>query len=355
MASKSLTWWIDEKVENGEWKEVNLSPETTGLDREVSIFEGQRKSSFIKHFSLSKKERRETWCPPIWYDLAIGSGPCGLLCRSCFLILTHRIKRDPHRHLIYTNYDDMMREVKRWLNTCPPHTTLGLGIDCSDSLLYDRYTGITRWLISLFGHPTQNPNDAELILLTKSANVDQLQDLPHNRKVIVSFSLNPQPIANLWEGIAPSIDRRLEAGLKVQAWGYDYRWRLDPILTPPGWQAIYLDFFKVTSKEGHRPSRITLGTYREKNTQLSLWAEKWGIPPMDWDPPDLDKQGSHYHLPHERRKEIYAVIIPMIQNYFPETKVALCKETHTLRRELGICNAACNCLNTLGKKSIFDS
>jgi len=51
VALKSLTWWIDEKVEHGEWKEVTLSPETTGLDREVSIFKGQRKSAFIKHFS----------------------------------------------------------------------------------------------------------------------------------------------------------------------------------------------------------------------------------------------------------------------------------------------------------------
>ncbi len=353
MARKSLTWWVDERVRREEWKEVPLSPHITGLDQEVSIFEGQRKSSFIKHFSLSKKERKETWCPPIWYDLAIGSGPCGLLCRSCFLILTHRIKRDPRRHLIYTNYDDMKREVKKWLMTCPPHTTLGLGIDCSDSLLYDRYTGITRWIIPLFGNPKQNPNNAELVLLTKSANVDQLQDLPHNHKVIASFSLNPQPIADLWEGIAPPIDRRLEAGLKAQAWGYNYRWRLDPILTPPGWQAIYLDFFKATRKAGHRPSRITLGTYREKNTQLSLWAEKWGIPPMDWEPPDLVKQGSHYHLPHGRRKEIYAAIIPVIQNYFPESQVALCKETHTLRRELGVCNAACNCLNTLGHKVLL--
>jgi len=334
------------------WKEILLSPHITGLDREVSIFEGQRKSSFIKHFSLSKKARKETWCPPIWYDLAIGSGPCGLLCRSCFLILTHRIKRDPRRHLIYTNYDDMRREVKRWLMTCPRHTTLGLGIDCSDSLLYDKYTGITQWIAPLFGDPAHNPNDAELVLLTKSANVDQLDGLPHNDKVIVSFSLNPQPIADFWEGIAPSIDCRLEAGLKAQAWGYDYRWRLDPILTPPGWQTIYLNFFKATSKAGHRPSRITLGTYREKNTQLSLWAEKWGIAPMDWEPPGLVKQGSHYHLPHERRKEIYTAIMPMIQNYFPETRVALCKETHVLRKELGICNAACNCLNTLGHKSL---
>jgi len=123
--------------------------------------------------------------------------------------------------------------------TCPPHTTLGLGIDCSDSLLYDSYTGITQLLIPLFGRQAQNPNDAELVLLTKSTNVDQLQDLPHNHKVIVSFSLNPHPIADLWEGIAPSIDRRLEAGLKVQAWGYAYRRRLDPTLTPPRWAPIH--------------------------------------------------------------------------------------------------------------------
>jgi DNA repair photolyase len=253
---------------------------------------------------------------------------------------------------MYTNYDDMRYEVRKWLQNCPPHTTLGLGIDCSDSLLYDRYTGISQWIIPLFGDSEQNPNDAELVLLTKSANVDQLQDLPHNRKTVVSFSLNPQEIASLWEGIAPPIERRLEAGLKVQSWGYDYRWRIDPILTPPGWQDIYLDFFRIASEKGHRPSRITLGTYRQKNTQLLAWANKWGMVPMDWEPPHMVKEGSHYHVPSRERHEIYADITPMLKKYFPDSKIALCKETHALRKQLGLCNALCNCLNSLPPASL---
>lgn len=104
-----------------------------------------------------------------------------------------------------------------------------------NSLLYDRYTSISQWIIPLFGDPNTNPRGCPLVLLTKSANVDQLEHLPHNGKVVVSFSLNPQSIADLWEGITPSIARRLKAGLKAQAWGYHYRWRKDPILTPSGW------------------------------------------------------------------------------------------------------------------------
>ncbi len=110
---------------------------------------------------------------------------------------------------------------------------------------------------------------------------------------------------------------------------------------------MYHEFFRVTSKAGHKPSRITLGIYRQKNTRLSLWAEKWGIPPTDWEPPGMVKQGSHYHLPHQQRLRIYSTIIPLIKEYFPQTQVALCKETHAIRKELHLCNTACNCLNRL--------
>lgn len=351
MSSRPMTWWVDKQVQEGHWREAHLPPNITGLDREISIFEANRKSSFIKHDPLRKEERAQTWCPPIWYDLAIGSGPCGLLCRSCFLMLTHRIRRDPRRHLIYVNFDDMRREVLHWLKTCGPKASLGLGIDCSDSLLYDRYTGITQWIVPMFGDRSLNTRGVELVLLTKSANVDQLEKLPHHGKTVVSFSLNPQEIADLWEGIAPPMERRLEAGLKVQEWGYDYRWRLDPILSPVGWEEIYESFLRQASMQRHRPSRITLGLYRQKNTQLLDWAARWGMPPMAWEPPELLRQGSHYHLPPQRRAEIYRVVMALLWKYFPQSQIGLCKETHVIRKELRVCSATCNCLNGLVRVS----
>jgi len=347
MSDRSVTWWVEERIAKGEWREVRLSPEVTGISQEISILETQRKSPFIKHWRMSTEHHRTTFCPPIWYDLAIGSGACGLQCRACFLMLTHRIRRDPRRHLIYTNYEDMEREVRRWLLAPKRRTfeTLGLGIDCSDSLLYDRYTAISQWIVPLFGDPATNPRGCILILLTKSTNVDQLEHLPHNGKVVVSFSLSPQTIADLWEGITPLVAHRLEAGFKVQAWGYRYRWRIDPILTPCGWEDAYHAFFEKAYRDGHQPEYITLGTYRERNNQLLVWAAKWGLSPMGWMPDKLQKNGSHWHVPEEVRYTIYSTVSSQIKALWQQdVRISLCKETHAIRQSLELHNASCNCL-----------
>jgi DNA repair photolyase len=347
MMEKPVEWWVEDQIANGTWREVRLAPRITGLKQEITVLETERKSSFIKPWRMRREHHKTTFCPPIWYDLAIGSGPCGLQCRACFLMLTHRIRRDPRRHLIYNNYADMKRQVCRWLLDTKrrPSETLGLGIDCSDSLLYDLYTGISQWIVPLFGAPETNPKGCLLILLTKSTNVDQLEHLPHNGRVVVSFSLSPQSIADLWEGITPPMARRLEAGLKVQEWGYRYRWRLDPILTPPGWEDTYNEFFEQTFGDGHCPEYITLGTYREKSNQLLAWAARWGLPPMEWVPDELVESGSHRHVSERSRARIYEQMRKQIVWMWDDSvTVSVCKETHSIRKALGLCHAHCNCL-----------
>jgi hypothetical protein len=90
----------------------------------------------------------------------------------------------------------------------------------------------------------------------------------------------------------------------------------------------------------------TLGTYREKNPQLDAWRERWGLPAMEWQPPEhtLVHDGTHWHLPEERRVAIYTTVRDIIKREFPAARVSLCKETHTVRRALALCNADCNCL-----------
>ncbi len=80
-----------------------------------------------------------------------------------------------------------------------PGLNLGLGIDCSDSLLYEGETGLARRLIPLFTSKKTNPFGRKLILLTKSINVHYLEGLPITN-ILVTFSLNPELIADLWEG-----------------------------------------------------------------------------------------------------------------------------------------------------------
>ncbi len=226
--------------------------------------------------------------------------------------------------------------------------TLGLGIDRSDSLLYEGVTHHAQNLIPMFADPDMNPNQNYLILLTKSKNVQYLEGLP-TTNVAVTFSLNPEPIADLWEGkwpdtlerITPSISDRFDACLRAQQMGFEVRWRIDPILYPPGWERDYEDFFREAKALGLNPRYVTLGTYREKNAQLDLWREKWGLPAAEWEPDELVKVGTHYHVPADCRIKVYRTVAAISRKY---SRVSLCKETHDVRKALQLCNADCNCL-----------
>jgi len=351
---KPITSFVDAEVARGAWREEIIAPEVSGLARPISVLRAQRNSNLITYDWHGDKE---TFCPPRWWDLAIGSGACGLQCRACFLMLTFRAMRDPRRHVLYENVEDFPPMVERWLRDPARRRqdTLGVGIDRSDSLLYEGVTGHVRRLAPLFADPNVNQRSNKLILLTKSANTHYLADVApdQRRQVVVSFSLNPQAAADAWEGkwddglrITPPIARRLEAARYAQDLGYEVRVRVDPILTIERWEEHYADFVAQVRAAGVSFTYWTLGTYREKNTQLDGWRERWKLRAMEWQPNDgeLVKEGTHRHLPETRRIEIYATVRDLIQREFPRGCISLCKETHSVRRALRLCNADCNCL-----------
>lgn len=383
-----LTQVIDAQLASGKWRIETIPGRVTGIGRDVEVIRGPRTAKTMLTFDWHGD--RNTFCPPLWWDLAIGAGPCNFACRTCYLLLTHRAFNDPLRHRLYDNLADYEVVVRKWLLATEwPHpnqkgkmvkltgqTTLGLGIDRSDSLLYEGVTGHARRLIPLFVNPRTNPQGRRLVLLTKSANTHYLdwrlakgefrefgnacavfegRRIPN---VSVNFSLNPDPIADLWEGrwpdsgqrITPHTDQRLIAAMLAQALGFDVRWRLDPILPVEGWREMYRAWLeKAVDRLKAQPSSITLGTYRQKNAMLDVWRAKWGLPPPEYEPGDLVEDGTHWHLPEAARAEIYGALKTMIHQVWserdlPVPAVALCKESHPLRRGLGLCNADCACL-----------
>ncbi len=344
--------YVKAREDAGVWRKELVPASLTGLPRDVYVYRAARKTDPL---TFSWHGDKDTFCPPIWWDLAIGSGPCGYGCRACFLMLTFRAMRDPFRPIVYDNLDFLWRYVEKWLSSpkrLSKHT-LGLGIDRSDSLLYEGLTGHARTLIPWFADPEKNRRGCRLVLLTKSANVHYLSALQaKDAPVAMTFSVNPDPIADLWEGkypdtlerITPPISERLGAAKEAAKMGFEISLRLDPVLTRPGWEEMYREFFSDIGRMKLSPSRITLGTYREKNTQLDAWRDKWGLPAMEWTPPELSQEGTHRHLPEKRRAHIYHTIKKMLNDVMPDIPIGLCKETHGVRKAVGLCAGCCNCL-----------
>ena len=362
--------FVQAQIAAGRWREETVPSGATGLARSIQVFRARRKSDLIV---VKWHGDADTFCPPIWSDLAIGSGPCNLQCRACFLLLTFREMRDPRRHVLYDNLGDFDKAVRQWLRDprariskdlpssvatiAQRRCTLGVGIDRSDSLLYEQITHHIRRLAPLFGDPQLNPLGHKLVLLTKTANVAPLGEIApaHRTHVIVTLSLNSQQVADAWEGqwddgsrLPPTIAERLLAARRAQEWGYEVRCRIDPILPIPNWHRHYAEFVAQVHAMGIQFSMWTLGTYREKNDQLATWARKWELPPMHWKPDGLVSEGTHWHLPATERINLYRAILTLIRDPFPNARVGLCKEVHAVRRVLlreGLA-PVCNCLPT---------
>jgi len=347
---KPFDFYVQEQVRRGELRLERVPKEILGTPRDLEIFRAKRKTNFIVDWVNSASD--EAYCCEYWADLKIGRGPCGYRCTDCFLILTHRVKADPSRHILSENTGDFVDAVKAWLLKRTKRTSLGLGIDCSDSLLYEGVTGYARALIPLFASPETNPYGRHLVLLTKSANVHYLKGLP-TTNVVVSFSLNPQKIADIFEGrfpdglrITPSVDERLKASQECERMGFETRWRIDPLIPVEGWSSIYKGFFQKASSSS--PKRITLGIYRQMGSGLKVFSQKWGLQPMNWEPTGklVKDMGSHLQLPRAERVELYSAIREMVEGAWPPNmrpELALCKEISEVRSASGIPSRHCNC------------
>lgn len=354
MVDTGVAEYVEKQIAAGRWREEVLAPEVTGLARPVTVLRGRRKGNFIMH---SQHGDETTLCPDHWSDLACGSGCCSIQCRACFLILTHRAFKDPHRHLLYDNVAELCAAARAWL-LAPQRRraeVLGIGIDRSDSLLYEGLVPYVRELAPVFGDPAQNPHGCRMVLLTKTANSRYLAEVApeHRPYIIATFSLNPQRIADLWEGqwpdggrIPPPIATRIVAARYAQDLGYEVRLRVDPILWPEGWAGWYAEFVAQVAAAGLQPTLWTLGSYREKNAQLDLWREKWGLPPLGWEPPRAEfiQDGTHQRIPPEQRVALYRTVGAAIRQQFPQARLGLCKETKAVWDELGWRPRLCNCM-----------
>jgi spore photoproduct lyase len=98
--------------------------------------------------------------------------------------------------------------------------------ELADSLALEHLTRAGREFIPWFGRT----DNGYLFMLTKSDNVEEILDLPHNGHTIIAWSMNNEMVSQKFEIGAPPFKRRLKAAQKVQKSGYRLRIRLEPIV-----------------------------------------------------------------------------------------------------------------------------
>ena len=157
-------------------------------------------------------------------------------CRYCFLQGMYQSAN----YVLFINYEDFQDEIKQRCAETPTEAVhFFSGYDC-DSLALEPVTGFAEQFLPIF-EPIPN---AWLELRTKSTQVRSLLSREAFPRCIVAFSLNPDEIATKVEAKAPSLERRLDALLKLQAHGWQIGLRFDPMIYQLGYQQQYQHLFE---------------------------------------------------------------------------------------------------------------
>ena len=286
---------------------------------------------------------------PHFDRLKLASNGCFYQCDWCYLKLTYRAAFP--FITIKTEYDKIKHQISRRLKTINSPTIFNSG-EMADSLALDHLTRAGREFIPWFARS----ENGYLFMLTKSDNVDDILDLPHNGHTIVAWSMNNAAVSRKYEIGAPAFKRRLAAAKKVQEAGYPIRIRLDPIVPFEGWEKAYAMTIKEIFSEVS-PERVTLGTLRfEKgfyNMRKTIFTTGSDLPILMEEmqpmfspkhfPGTKNPKAGKYSFSESKRSEIFRFAIGEIRKY-SDCRIALCKESENVWAELGLDLSRCSCV-----------
>jgi len=302
---------------------------------------GRRVSSFIRRFG-GPGAGSGIVCFKFWQ--LVPAGGCPYRCSYCFLQTTpwFRFNPDLLYGLVYTNVEDMLREIDLWLDDPVPKMMI-VG-ELQDGLVFEKayrkVTGkpLSHWIIPKFAAQKRH----RLIFLTKSAEIDDAIQLEPTRQVVFSWSVNAEEVAKRWEVGTPMPSKRFDAARKMKDVGWPVRFRLDPMVPYSHWRTGYEEAIERINDA--RPEMVTLGALRATSGRsLRTAAKRNGREDsiFEYLTEERDPSGFKYRIPAAIQLELFRFAIDRLD---PSIVPSLCKEDKSLWKILGLQFQGCHCL-----------
>ncbi len=236
---------IDDACEIYDQPAIDQDP--VGRGKEI-LFLTPNKGSFVK-----KCPGTQNYLCCGYQILHIGTF-CTMDCSYCIL----QTYFHPPLLQFFVNHDQLFEELNM-VFAQKNITRLGTG-EFTDSMIWELWTELSKFLIPAFSEQ----NHAVLELKTKTTAIDNIRNLQHNRKTILSWSLNTEEVIRTQERKTSSLTARLEAAERCQSWGYPLAFHFDPMVIYPDCEKDYKNVVeKLFSRI--RPENIvwiSLGTFR---------------------------------------------------------------------------------------------
>ena len=306
-----------------------------------SHYEGKHTLVFGEHKrAVRLSDEADNTCPNYWHFSPYGF--CPYDCMYCYLAGTPGVRFSPTVK-IFLNLDEILGQIVKAARKKTEPTAFYLG-KLQDGLATDPLTGYSRVLVPFFArHPI-----ARQVVLTKSAEVDNLIELDHRGRTILSWSLNPSEVTREFETGTPSPQQRIAAMRKCAAASYPVRAVIMPIIPIAGWRGAYLTFLDELLSTVEL-QRITLGGICSYPDARRLMEAKLGA--RNAVSNALDSAGGRSadgrsRYPFDQRIEIYTHLINVIRDHRSAPQIALCLEERRRFEALGLESALgrCNCV-----------
>ena len=233
--------------------------------------------------------------------------------------------------------------MDRTANQIGHPTTFYLG-KLQDGLALEPLTGYSRTMVPFFARHRH----ARMVVLTKSAEVENLLDLDHRSHTILSWTVNAPEVVREFETSTPAVSDRIDAMRQCANAGYPVRAVLMPIIPIVDWPTVYGRFI-ATLLESVPLSRITLGSicsYPQAQRLMELKLSKDNGISSLLDRRSAKSDDGRLRFSHSMRAEVYRHLIECIEKHRPDLEIGLCLEDVPMFASLGLQKSIgrCNCV-----------
>ncbi|MEX0802803.1 MAG: radical SAM protein [Candidatus Binatia bacterium] len=246
---------------------------------------------------------------------------CPMDCSYCYL--QEYLAQNPALKA-YANVDDLLTEAEQLLGKHRRYFfRIGTG-EITDSLALDPYIGFTREVVPFFA---EQPN-VLLELKTKSNCIEELLHLDPKGRVVVSWSMNPQPVIDAEEHGTASLQERLQAARLCQDAGYRLGFHFDPMVEYPNWEHDYEEMVErlFETVDWKRISWLSMGVLRNTPGLKRAIRERLPQTRLITGEQVLGPDGKlRYFQP--LRIEMYRKMLRWIRRSAPTVKIYLCMES----------------------------
>jgi len=225
----------------------------------------------------------------------------------------------------FVNHQQMFEELDAFLEA-RRHRRIGTG-EYTDSMIWELWTDLSEELIPRFA----NQSHSVLELKTKTTHINNLKDLPHHRRTVLSWSVNTPAIIRQNERGTASLEARLNAAAKCQDWGYPLAFHFDPIVE---YEGCLEEYQKVADMIFDRISAenivwISLGSLRFMPDLKAVIQERFSETKLLYGEFIKGLDGKARYLKHIR-VEIYRGIIEAIHERASDVMVYFCMESEEI-------------------------